>query len=202
MLFRSGKSHITILVDKTKRTIAFLTEGNLVKQWTDPADFAGAGTYLMFQSQGQGVMRISNIVVADWDGEMGDSNTLVAKQEDMIRFLNNDKVSGQLKGISKGVITFTTAFASLDVPLERAAQIEFASEKAERARRQAGDIRAYFVDGGSITLALEKLDEQAIVGSSENFGKQTFARGAFRELRLHIYDETAMPVKEDDWGSD
>ncbi len=195
-----GKARFSILVDKPKRTIAFLVDGSLVKQWTDPGDFAGLGGCVMFMSQGQGPMRIGNLLVAEWDGELGDGTVLAAKSEDLIRFSNNDKVSGQLKSISKGVITFATAFATLEVPIERAAQIEFASEKAERARRQAGDVRATFHEGGSVTLALEKLDETSLVGSSENFGKRTFSRAAFRELRLHIYDETAQLPKTDEWG--
>lgn len=195
-----GKARISILVDKTKRTIAFLLDGAVVKQWTDPGDFAGQGGCVMFLSQGQGPMRISNLLVTEWDGEWNDSGTLTAKAEDLIRFNNNDKVSGQLKSISKGTITFVTAFATLEVPLERAAQIELASDRAERARRQAGDVRATFHEGGHVTLALEKLDETSLVGSSENFGKRTFSRAAFRELRLHIYDETAQPPKADEWG--
>jgi hypothetical protein len=195
-----GKARLSILVDKPKRTIALLVDGALVKQWTDPGDFAGQGGCLMFLSQGQGPMRISNLLVTEWDGELGEGGALVAKADDMIRFSNNDKVSGRLQAIHKGVITFATAFATLEVPLDRAAQIEFASDRRERARRLAGDVRATFHEGGTVTLALEKLDETSLVGSSENFGKRTFARSAFRELRFHIYDESiTLSARGDEW---
>jgi len=195
-----GRAKLTVLVDKPKRSVTLLVDGVMAKQWVDPAEFAGGGTGLMFQSQGQGPMRLANLAVTDWDGELDTGGSkAAAKQEDIIRFVNNDKVSGQLKSIANKLISFGTAFATLDIPAERAVEIEFATEKAERARRQTQDVRAVFHDGGGVTVALEKLDDQSLVGTSENFGKRTFARSAFRELRIHIYDETAQPAKEDEW---
>ncbi len=197
---RRVKAHITLLVDKPKKTFALLVDDELVKQWTDPNEFAGRGTGMVFYSQGQGVMRFNNIVVTEWSGEWGNSEPAPVPAEDAIRFINNDKVSGQLKTIAKTQVTFVTPFATLDVPLERVAEIQFAGDHAERARRQAGDLRAVFQDGGSVTVALEKLDEQTMTGNSENFGQRTFARDAFRELVFNVYDERASATQtEDEW---
>ncbi len=198
---RRNKARVTLLVDKTKKTLTLLVDGALVKQWMDSDEFAGRGTGLMFYAQGQGVMRLSNIVVSEWDGELGKSEPTTATTADAIQFVNNDKVSGQLKTIAKNQVTFVTPFATLEVPLDRVAEIQFASDKAERARRQAADIRALFQTGGSVTVTLEKLDDQSLTGSSENFGQRTFAREAFGELQFNIYDERATVQKsDDDWG--
>ncbi|MCX7915708.1 MAG: hypothetical protein N3A53_05330 [Verrucomicrobiae bacterium] len=200
-LMQRGRVRLGILVDKDRRTIVVTADGNVVRQWTDPAEFAGGGTWLMFMGQGQGPLRISNLVVRNWDGQLDASVPEQPVGEDLMRLTNNDKVSGELRAIRDGRVFFQTAFATLEVPLDRVLRLEFARNKAERARRQANDVRAWFHAGGCVTIALEKMDERQLVGSSENFGTQTFQRSAFREVRFAIYDETArLPRSGDAWG--
>ena len=79
----------------------------------------------------------------------------------------------------------------MKVPLERIATIDFTAQKAEKARRQANDVRAFFLDGSRFTLALDKLDETALTGSSENCGKVRSALDAFRRVQFHIYEQPA-----------
>ena len=65
------KMHIGIRVNKETKTFLLYINGNMVKQWTDPAEFAGKGTTLTFMTQQQGgYTRISNIKVSTWDGEV------------------------------------------------------------------------------------------------------------------------------------
>jgi hypothetical protein len=195
------KAHVSVRVNKPKKIIALLLDGNLVRQWTDSAEFAGKGTGILFFAQGQGQLRVSNIVVSDWNGRLDTDVVPAAAQEDLIRFANNDKVSGTLGGIANNEIVFTTSFANMKIPIERVTQIELTTEKAEAARRQAADVRAYFLDGSRFTLALEKLDDQSLVGSTENCGRVTTALDAFSRVQFHIYDEHAEASGEDDWGA-
>ncbi|NQU09376.1 hypothetical protein HQ590_01180 [bacterium] len=196
---RRTKFHVTVLVDKPKKSVSLLIDGALTKQWVDPGDFAGTGTGLMLQSQGQGALRFSNLRVSTWDGQLDQPATAATpRSEDVIRLVNNDKVSGRLESIANDKITFVTSYATLDIPLDRASIIQLAADKAERARRQAADIRAVFRRGGRVTLAVETLDGQSLSGTSENFGRQSFTRQAFRELQLNIYDETAAETT-DEW---
>lgn len=199
-----GRARVGILVDRERRLLAVTVDGVLVRQWTDPAEFAGGGTWVMFMGQGQGPLRISNLVVREWDGQLGSPAPERPATDDLLRLTNHDKVSGELRAIRDGRVHFQTAYAPLEVPLERVLRVELATSKAERARRQAADVRAWFHEGGCVTIALERIDERAVVGSSENFGRQSFHRSAFRELRFAIYDETArLPASQDawdDWG--
>lgn len=201
---RKTKGHISVRVNKPKKTIALFVNGNLVKQWTDPGEFAGKGTGIMFFAQGQGQLRVSNISVTSWDGKLDTDAVATAASapvEDLVRFANNDKVSGNLTGIANNEIAFATSFAGMKIPLERVAQIELAGQKAEQARRQANDARAYFLDGSRFTLALEKLDDQSLVGTSENCGRVTSSLDAFRRVQFHIYEERAdTGGDDDDWG--
>lgn len=198
---RRTKTHLSVRVNKPKKTIALFVDGTMVRQWTDPGEFAGKGTGIMFFSQGQAQLRVSNITVTEWDGRLDADATPTSSQEDLVRFANNDKVSGTLGGIANNEIAFATSFANMKIPVERVTQIEMASQKAEAARRQAADVRAYFLGGSRFTVALEKLDDQSLVGSSENCGRVTSALDAFSRIQFHIYEEYAAAGDDDDWGT-
>ena len=198
-LLRKSKTHISIRVNKPKKSIALFVDGQMVRQWNEPDEWAAKGSNLVLLSQGQGVCRVSNISVSEWDGHLdSDTATGSSSSEDLVRFNNNDKVSGNLQAIANNQITFATSFAEMKIPLERVATIDFAAPKAEKARRQATDVRAVFLDGSRFTLGLEKLDEAALAGSSENCGRVTSALDAFRSVQFHIYDQPTETEEKDD----
>jgi len=188
---RNGKMRVAIRADKTKKSIALLLDGQLVKAWTDPGEWSGDGRCLTFvsQSRGEQNLRISNLIVREWSGDVETGGMVVTGQQDVLRLANNDRVTGTVESIKDGTVAVVSTVAPLTIPLERVAEINFASENFERARRMAGDVIAAFHDGGRVTLALESVDAKTVNGEGENFGKVNFSRDAFRELQLHIYDE-------------
>jgi hypothetical protein len=200
-LQRKNKAHIALKVNKTKKTVALFIDGSMIKQWTDRADFTGKGTGIGFVTQGQPT-RVSNIVVSEWDGKLDIDTVGSGKpgEEDFVRLVNGDKLSGQLDTIANGQLHFATSYAKLDIPLARVAEIVMASKTAEKPRRQANDLRAFFVDGGRLTIALDKLSPETLSGGSECFGKASFQRGAFQRLQFNIYDEAKESEEDDDWG--
>ncbi len=188
---RKTKAHLSIRVNKAKKSITLMVDGQVVRQWTEPDDWVSKGGFLVFLSQGQGSCRVSNISVTDWDGRLDSDSVVGVETEDLVRLANNDKVSGTIQAITRDQILFATSFAEMKIPLERVSTVEFAGQKAEKARRQATDVRAVFLDGSNFTLGLEKLDETALVGSSENCGRVTGAIDAFRSIQFHIYEKPA-----------
>ena len=195
------KAHISIRVNKAKKAIALFVDGEMVKPWTDPEAFAGNGKGLIFHSQGQGQFRVSNILVTAWDGRLDSGSTAaVVAAEDTIRLGNNDKVSGTIKSIGKGEVVMATSFMEMKVPLERVAQIDFADPKTEKPHRQAGDVRAVFLDGSRFTLAMEKLTDTALLGSAESCGRVSTALDAFSRIQFRIYEARAAAGAGDEWG--
>ncbi len=196
-----SKVHVSIRVNKAKKAIALFIDNELVKPWTDPEAFAGAGKGLIFYSQGQGQYRVSNIVVTAWDGRLDAGPAAAAAvAEDTVRLGNNDRVSGAIKSIGKGEVVVATSFMEMKVPLERVAQIDFAEPKTEKPHRQAGDVRALFLDGSRFTLALEKLTDQALIGSAESCGRVSTALDAFSRIQFRIYEARPATGAGDEWG--
>ncbi len=186
-LNQKSKARFSIRVNKEQKTIALLMDGALVKQWTDRGDFAGSGTGLLFYQQGQGLVKVGNMRVTTWDGKFEETTGKTAKsKDDLVRLVNNDKISGTLKSIKDGKMNFETAFAPLSVPLDRIDQIDLAGEKAEKATSGANDVRVVFGDRGSVTFQLERWDDQQVTGSSLNFGKARFSPAAFSSILFNL----------------
>ena len=127
-------------------------------------------------------------------------HVLLVAEEDLVRLINGDKLSGKLDTIANGQLNFVTSYAKLEIPLARVVEIVMAAKTVEKPRRQANDLRAYFVDGGRLTLSLDKLSPDALNGGSECFGKANFQRGAFQRLQFNVYDEAKESEDEDDWS--
>jgi hypothetical protein len=181
----------TMLVDKLARSFTLLIDGRVVGQWTDTAEFAGQGNGIAFRSPSQGDLAVSKISVSPWDGRVpGDSgrDTGVVK-DDQVRFMNDDRFSGQVISIENAVMKFKTSYATLDVPVARVAEITLASETAERARRNRDDVRAVFLEYGILTITLDRLESDVLHGESENFGKIALPLGIMKMLELNLYRE-------------
>jgi hypothetical protein len=154
---------------------------------------------LLFYSQGQGPVKISEIEIAGWDGSIRDGGESESEAKaDLVTLSNGDKVSGELLGVANDEITFSTSFApELKIPMERVANIEFAGEKVERPEPAPGKVRAYFQGEGSLLLDLKSLTRETAAVATEAFGEANLRPAALRMLRFNL-DRT----DDDDEGED
>jgi len=192
-LFGSNKrtANIQVLVDKKQRTFVVLVDGQKIKEWADPAGmFAGLGSNIVFQSSSSSYrIKISKVVVRKWNGRIPGAKSTGSKDEDLVRFGNDDKVSGSLKRIAEDEALLQTRYAEMKVPVDRIECVVFAEAGMARARRNSGDIRAHFAGGDSLTFQLAGLDATNIKGSSENWGEAVMPLRLFKRLEFNIYDK-------------
>jgi len=187
-VMRRDKTHIQLRTSKEKKSIWLIVDDKLIKQWTDPGDFNGAGSNLIFSCQPGTYVKISNIKVSRWDGKFDDSTAAGQKSaDDSIELANEDKVTGKLETIQDGKAKFSSSYAELNIPLERVEQIDLAGAHADQATTGAADVRAYFPEGGSLTMQLSQWDPKTgCAGSSPNFGKATFSPDAFARILFNL----------------
>ena len=182
---RKSDARVSIRINKLNKTIALLVDGALLKQWTDRGDLP-AGSNIVFHQQGQGLTRISNLKITAWDGKLEPEGADPRSKDDLVRMINNDKLSGTIKNIQNGVMQFQTPFASLDVPIERVAEIELARESSQAPAHLPTDTRLAFVDRGRLTLRIDRWDDQQITGSSPNFGGLRLNPLAFNGAQFNL----------------
>lgn len=186
-MMRREKVHFGMRVNKETKTLWLFVNGTMVKQWTDPGEFAGKGTGMIFSAQQDMYVKISNIKATTWDGRLEDSHAAGAKgREDIIKLENQDKVSGKLKSIENGKALFASSYADLTIPLDRVEEINMSSEGADQPKRNANDVRAFFQNRGCVTMLLESWDGKEAVASSLNFGKTAFSPDAFQRLQFNV----------------
>ena len=199
------KAHFSIRANKEQKTLYLLVDGVLVKQWTDTAEFS-PGNGLLFFQQGQSFVKISDLRISEWDGkfEAPGAPALKAKQ-DSVRLANTDQITGTLQSIRDGKMSFKTSFATLDVPMDRVAHIEFSRPAAENSPPAPGLVRAQFAGGGSVTFQIERWDGQQVTVSSPSFGQAKFAATAFATLQFNLDQqktESETNEPDDAGGSD
>jgi hypothetical protein len=185
-IMRHDKSHIELRASKEKKSIWLLVDDKMVKEWTDPAEFNGDGTYLTFSCQPGTYVKISNIKVSQWDGKFDDSSPNQKTGDDSVQLANEDKVSGHLESIQDGKARLSSAYAELNIPLERVDQIDLSTAHSDQAKPAASDVRAYFPEGGSVTMQLTQWDAKGCTGSSPNFGTASFSPDAFAKILFNL----------------
>lgn len=183
-LLQSSPAKIGIRVNKEEISISLLVNGALVKQWTDRGKFAGGGGGVAFYTQGSSAVQIREIRIAKWDGKFpnkagGDDEK---STEDTAVLENSDTVSGTLESIRNGEAELKSQYATLKIPVGRLQSVRLAGKNSETAKRETGDVRASFVNGGAVTLKLESWTAKGLRGTSGNFGAATFDPEAFEKI--------------------
>lgn len=180
--------HVTVRVNKAARTVYLYLDGVLVRQWQDPVETLEQGTCLRFVNQGlvgelSNPVRISNLVVSEWDGRLDLQTNLVSNvTNDVVRLLNRDVIAGTLLGIREGAAHFSTAFGPVTVPLSRVEQFHFARAGRALLARTPHAIKAQFARRGRLTFTLEGWEEGRVVVNHPVFGRATFTLAAFRQF--------------------
>ncbi len=194
------KAHFKILVNRRKKNISLLINDKLVKHWVDTGVFAGRGNGIVFQPQSNGPIKITNLKIMSWDGSLPDLSKEQTKSDDdqdLILFINSDKVTGELKAVKDGKAVFQTDYAPLEIPIERITRLTMASTRMERARRNKYDVRATFSGKGIITFELHDIIYGMMQGQSENFGPVSLPMHACSLLEFNIYQERKSATDDD-----
>lgn len=201
-LAQTNAAHIDIRVSKSKRLVALLINGALVRHWTDE-DFAGTGSALRFVHQGQGAVKLSNIKVTEWDGQFEEPVTLTPnKTVDLARLKNGDRVPGSVKSIHDGKLaieatTTSGTVTTLDIPITRVKQIELTTNEKPAApgvQPAAFPVRAYFASGpGSLSFQLQSWNSDEVSATSPSFGSAKFKPNAFSRILFEFDGRSPAP---------
>jgi hypothetical protein len=192
-----GKAHISLRADKETKRIFLFVNGERIKEWVDPGDFA-TGRNIVFSQQSQGATKISDLKITAWDGKIeADTGAEKKTQQDFVKLVNRDRITGEVKSIQDGKMSFQSTLGPIEVPLERIEEIQMAGVKTEMAPRQARDVRLTFLDKGSVLLHIEEWNEGQISVNSPNFGQAKLSASAFGELDFNLDKKRIEPEEEE-----
>ena len=218
-LQQNEKVRIRLRASKLTGQFAIYLNDRILDVWKDPdIDVENLGSALHFVARDNSPLLLSRIDISRWNGildEKPDEHPMVGRmnmrggrlgwgedfEDDPLEteeqadggamiLKNGDRVRGTVKAIEDGMITIETPYREIDLPVERLRTVALMPVDLEEPKRENGDVRAWFADGGSIVFRLEGVtdDGASVQGYSQTFGNAVFDLSAFNRLEFNIYD--------------
>jgi len=111
-------------------------------------------------------------------------------------------VIGSIKKIEQNIATLGTDFGEVRVPLRLMRNIML-DELEDEDRMEVNDVRAWFHEGGYVTIKLKSFDGKTIKGYSQVYGDADFKISAFSRIQFNIWDRNLDPARlsgeSDEW---
>jgi hypothetical protein len=171
-------------------------------------DINGKG--LIFNSDTENEIKLSDILISEWDGHIEKTEDIEEGQEfEFDRFnrgvitpptktkeladgrmmlANGDTVEGEILGIEAEMIKIKTPFTEVKFPIHRIKNIPLKKlNPIPTARLNNGDVSAVFADGSKLVFRLDEVKDGKIIGYSENFGRAEFLQSAFKRIEFDLY---------------
>ncbi len=209
------KATFTIYLDRAMEgTSAIYLNEKRIATWTDVADPIAKKEWLQFLPNRSKPLKLSHISVSQWDGllptsldnepeqEAAPEDSIGALKGQEIRLANGDTVIGSIKKIEQNIATLGTDFGEVRVPLRLMRNIML-DELEDEDRMEVNDVRAWFHEGGYVTIKLKSFDGKTIKGYSQVYGDADFKISAFSRIQFNIWDRNLDPARlsgeSDEW---
>ena len=226
-LRENEKAHIEIRVSAVSGKILLYVDGEFIDIWEDEdlnREKLGKGFHIV--SQDNNPLRISNITVTGWDGyvgeipnrqdrfreggfrggfDMDEEGAIAEDKADKIPdgrmvLRNGDTIKGEVASIANEQITLKTEFSEVTFPVARLKNLTLKAADMETPKRNNGDVRATLSDGSRMVFRLDEVEDQFLIGFSQNFGTAKFAKEAFKKIEFNIYTPSFEARRiRDDW---
>ena len=184
------RAHVAIKYDQEEKIFALFLNGKFVTKWQDVnTEFAGKGNGILFSSRSSSHMRVSRILLREWNGSLPGKNKASAgsDKEDFVLFNNEDSISGTLLGIDEGKMMFKTSFAELPgVPLQDVDTIHLAKEQLKTPPIMASSSRLNLKGSGRMSLQITSWKDGVITGRSLVFGELKVDAGAVQSIEFNL----------------
>ncbi len=186
-LFRqANQAHIEILADREQKKFALVVDGALMGRWTEEGDFAGSGNSVVFSLYSQTKVRVSDLSISRWNGQIATEESLTPDKSDLARLTNgNDRISGSVTAIAEGKLAVSASYGDMSIPLDQVADVYLAASSRTTPEAPKNSLRAYFAQGGRLTLGVQEiLAPDVLRGQSPIIGEVSCTLDAFYRFRF------------------
>ena len=196
--------HFDIYIDRESGITAIHIDGErkCIMQSNNPNP-DDLGTGIRFVANPVNPISISNITVYPWSGIPPEQDVAQASTkpeqapEDPhnIILLNGDKIPCKVGIIKDDRMIVDTKHTPIRIPINKIRSISL-GDKREEPKKYKGDIRAWFKNGGYVTLRLSSLSAERINGYSQATGDVSMKLSAFSRIDFNIYGVDANKRRE------
>lgn len=160
--------------------IALFVDGEFAMQWNvgDPLsedpdeEYAGKGGGIGFHVMNSDKVRISDIVVAEWNGMPDSARSMEVDSADVVLMTNGtDRFSGELTSIDAGIAQLRGKYADLRIPLAEIAEIHLARDGRRECDESHDDrVDIHFQPVGRLTGTLGATGDDGLAFESNLIG--------------------------------
>lgn len=206
LLYRK-RARLEIRTNIDNSALFFFVNGELASKWHDANGFLPTGQGITFYSQRNGSrLRISNLTVSEWGGEIGDDDTSDdAVDQPLVKLSNGDRFNGDIHTIRENKLNVSTGKIKLNVPMERVRQVILEAPPEDPSKRSPEDVRAFFADQGRVTLKLHEWTPTGMKGTHPHVGEMTLRPSWVEKLGFNLHrgkppaDAAATAVADPHW---
>ncbi|MGC4014590.1 MAG: hypothetical protein QM755_08770 [Luteolibacter sp.] len=182
----TGEATVELRCNRKSGEIALFINDEFAVQWTEGTGdgddgYAGKGGGLGFQVQtlsapGQASsvpVRISDLMVAEWNGMPDAARSLQTQDQDIVLLANGtDRFSGEISGMKKDKIQLKGRYGDFEFPLEDVAEIRFArNRQAKPAPPTTQEVQVRFQPFGRISGSATESTGSSVSLTSPILGK-------------------------------
>jgi hypothetical protein len=144
----SGKATVELRCNRPSGEISLFINGEFVVQWSEIADglaegggYAGKGGGFGFLVQSEdSPVRISEVIVAEWNGMPDAARSLQMDDTDIVLLSNGtDRFSGKITGLRDGKLSLEGRYGDFEFPLAEVAEVRFAKSRLAEPPAAASD---------------------------------------------------------------
>lgn len=134
----SGNASVELRCNRRTGEIVLFINGEFVAQWSELTSegdlangYAGPGDGMGFVVQAEdSPVRISEIVIAEWNGMPDAARSLQVDDSDIVLLSNGtDRLAGTVTGIHGGTLTLEGRWGVFEFPMEEVAEVRFAKSR-------------------------------------------------------------------------
>ncbi|MBT8043814.1 MAG: hypothetical protein KJO79_02590 [Verrucomicrobiae bacterium] len=146
----SGKDEadVEFRIDRPNKQLLFYLDGQFKTKWDLGENYDGKGNGLAFRNlrYSSSELRISDIVISQWNGLKDSAQSMKTKERDIILLTNGvDRFSGKFNQFKNNAITFEGTYKNrLVIPANEVQEIHFGSKKLRQLPEDRDDQSVYF----------------------------------------------------------
>jgi hypothetical protein len=179
-LSETGEAIVELRTNRQTGEISLFLNDEFAIQWNEspdgPEGYAGKGGAIGFQVQGPGSpVRISDLVVAEWNGMPDSARSLQTDDQDIVLLTNGtDRFSGEVSGLSGDKLQLKGRYGNFEFPLSEIAEVRFAKKHlAKLAEPPSNQMAVRFHPYGKISGTPSEGDKGTFTLTSPLSGKMT-----------------------------
>ena len=203
----SGTATVEIRCNRPTGEISLFIDGEFVVQWSEVAGggdggggYAGKGEGFGFLVQSEeSPVRISEVVVAEWNGMPDAARSLQVDDADIVLLSNGtDRFSGKVTGLSDGKLKLEGRYGDFEFPVDEIAEVRFAKSRIAAAPDAPSD---------EIRLRLHPLGRISGRPLAGDAGSLRFLNGVTGEIDVNLSYAVMLEFQKtesylDDWDAE